>query len=208
MITITDILDCELLLDDVDGVVFDLDDTLYNEREYVRSGYQAVAAVIPQVEHLAEKLWAAFEQHLPAIDAVLQSEGLDAPELKERALEAYRAHQPDINLRPEVRALLMRLKMNKKLGLITDGRPQGQRAKILALGLEPLLDAAIITDELGGVEFRKPNPEAFVRMSRALDVPFRKMVYIGDNMKKDFIAPGMLGMQVIYYKNPDGLYTG
>lgn len=207
MTIITNILECENLLDGVDVVVFDLDDTLCSEKDYVRSGYQAVARMFPQVEHMAQKLWAAFEQRLPAIDVVLAAEGLDAPENKADALLAYRTQQPEIAPYPGVRELLVRLKKSKKLGLITDGRPGGQRAKLQALGIENLFDKIIITDELGGVEWRKPNPEAFRLMSQALEVPFDRMVYIGDNASKDFAAPEKLGMQVIWFKNSDGLYV-
>ena len=90
------------------------------------------------------------------------------------------------------------------MGIITDGRPEGQYAKIRALGLN--VDELIITDELGGIEFRKPNEMAFRLMKMKMDVPYEKMVYIGDNIKKDFIAPKKLGMRSIWFKNPDGLY--
>lgn len=205
MITITNLMDCEANLGGVQAVVFDMDDTLYPEKDYVRSGYRAVAATFPQVEHMAEKLWAAFEAKQPAIDAVLESEGLSA--FKEKALQIYRNHTPEIALYPGAEALLKRLRETKKLGLITDGRPEGQRAKLQSLGLAGYFDHIIVTDELGGVEFRKPNQAAFRLMQQALGVPFSQMVYIGDNPKKDFIAPEALGMQAIWFANPDGLYS-
>lgn len=207
MITITDILECSAYLDNVEAVIFDLDDTLFPEKDYVRSGYRAVAVAFPQIENMEGKLWDAFQRKLPAIDAVLEAEGLATAENKTLALQTYRAHQPALRLRIEVAALLTELKKIKKLGLLTDGRPEGQWAKIRALDLEPYFDKIIVTDELGGPAFRKPNETAFRLMQKALDVPFEKMVYIGDNMKKDFIAPEKLGMQTIYFNNPDGLYV-
>ena len=80
-------------------------------------------------------------------------------------------------------------------------------AKIKALDIAGYFQKIIVTDELGGPPYRKPNEAAFRLMQQALDVPFEKMVYIGDNTKKDFIAPQKLGMQTIYFKNRDGLYT-
>lgn len=208
MIIITDILECEKHLDQVEAVVFDLDDTLYSEKDYVRSGYRAVADAFPQVKDMADKLWAAFEKKQPAIDAVLEAEGLSNPQNKEKALQAYRWQMPDIRLYPGVVDLLERLKQCKKLGMITDGRPEGQWAKIEALGIAGFFDKVIVTDELGGSAYRKPNGAAFVVMQHSLDVPFEKMVYIGDNTRKDFIAPQKLGMKAIHFKNKDGLYTG
>lgn len=208
MITITDILECRAHLDNIEAVIFDLDDTLYLEKDYVRSGYRAVASVFPQVADMEGKLWDAFQRKLPAIDVVLEGEGVATPENKALALQTYRTHLPAICLDADVAALLKELKKTQKLGLLTDGRPEGQWAKIRALDLEPYFDKIIVTDELGGPEFRKPNEAAFTLMQKALDVPYGKMVYIGDNMKKDFIAPQKLGMQAIYFKNKDGLYTG
>ena len=208
MITITNILDCEQYLGTVQAVIFDLDDTLYTEKDYVRSGYRAVAAGFPQVGNMAEKLWDAFERKQPAIDVVLEAEGLANAENKAKALQLYRHQVPDISLSPCVLDLLQRLAQCKKLGLITDGRPEGQWAKVEALGIRKYFKKIIVTDELGGPEFRKPNETAFQLMQQALDVPFEKMVYIGDNITKDFLAPQALGMQAIYFKNQDGLYTG
>ena len=208
MIKINDILECEKYFSDVDAVIFDLDDTLYSEKDYVRSGYIAVSRKFPEVENMAEKLWSAFEQKLPAIDFVLEKEGLLSAGSKAEALEAYRFQTPEISLYPGVRELLIRLKETKKLGLITDGRPEGQRAKIEALDIADLFDSIVVTDELGGAEFRKPCTRAFEITKERLGVSFEKMIYVGDNAKKDFIAPEKLGMQSCHFQNPDGLYFG
>lgn len=204
MITVDRLLDCEAHLAEVQGVIFDLDDTLYSERDYVKSGYAAVAAAFPLVKDMGARLFEAFEKKLPAIDTVLAEEGLLSE--KERALSVYRAHKPSICLYPGAFSLLERLRKTKKLAMITDGRPEGQRAKIEALGLSPLFDAIIVTDELGGPSFRKPSEAPFREMQRRLGLPFASLVYIGDNIKKDFIAPEALGMQSIHFKNREGLY--
>lgn len=119
-------------------------------------------------------------------------------------MQIYRHQSPDIHLYPGVREMLDRIRKNKAVGIITDGRPEGQRAKLEALQLS--VDAVIITDELGGPEFRKPCPVAFEKMQQAFGVPFNKMVYIGDNPRKDFVAPIQLNMQCIYVQNKDGIY--
>lgn len=208
MIQVTSITEVANHLQGVKAVIFDLDDTLYGEKEYVRSGYRAIANTLPQVELMEEKLWKAFEEKKSAIDEVLTSEGLYTDELKQKCLYVYRYHQPDIHFYDRVKEMLQILRQDGyKLGIITDGRPEGQRAKIKALSLENLVDHIIVTDELGGVEYRKPNKAAFVKMREVLDVPFEEMCYIGDNVKKDFIAPEMLGMRAIHFVNENGLYS-
>lgn len=191
----------------VQAVVFDLDDTLYSEKEYVRSGYRHIANLLPQVENAEEKLWDAFRNGKAAIDYVLSCEGIYSEELKAKCLQAYRHQIPDIHLYDGIRELLTDLRnAGIQIGIITDGRPEGQRAKIKALGLEALVDSILITDELGGPQFRKPNDMAFRIMQMRLGIPFASMVYVGDNAEKDFQAPKMLGMQWVQFCNEDGLY--
>lgn len=194
MTEIANILDAEKNLDGIALTVFDLDDTLYSEKEYVRSGFKAAAP------ERFDELWQAFLNGQPAFDTVL-GEGAKA------ALETYRSHKPNISLYPGVRAMLERIKASgRKLAMVTDGRPGGQRNKIAALEIEELFDRIIITDELGGIEFRKPCSLAFEMLQREFKLPFEKMAYIGDNKKKDFIASEKLGMKSIYFKNNGGLY--
>ena len=199
-VKIGSVTEAEALLEGIDAAVFDLDDTLYPEKDYVRSGFEAAASLFPDRPDAAARLWEAFESGRPAFDEVFGAAR------SAEALCVYRAHTPNIRLYPGVREMLSRLHGRKKLGLITDGRPEGQRAKIAALGIEVLFDEIIITDELGGPEYRKPSPEAFEIMSRRLSVPFARMAYIGDNISKDFTAPEKLGMRCIWFQNPGGLY--
>lgn len=199
---IYNILDAEKYTADLDAVVFDMDDTLYSEKDYVKSGYKKIAEHFPQVPDMQERLWAVFLRGGKAVDEVFAECGLS--EFSHEALEIYRNQTPEISLYDGVREMLGRIGAGKKTGIITDGRPEGQRAKIKALGLSA--DEIIITDELGGPEFRKPNELSFRLMQERLGVAFEKMAYVGDNIKKDFIAPEKLGIRCIYFENSDGLY--
>lgn len=187
------------------GVVFDLDDTLYSEKAYVRSGYQKIAAYLGDASY-ADKLWAYFEAGKPAVDALLAELGMT--EKKAECLAVYREQTPDISLYAGAAALLADLKAKGvKVGIVTDGRVSGQEQKIAALHLEEMVDEIVITDSLGGAAFRKPCDIAFRIMQKRLGLPYGDMVYVGDNMTKDFIAPQQLGMHSVYFKNPDGLYS-
>lgn len=208
MIEINEITEVMNYIDGLSAVVFDLDDTLYSEKEYVRSGYKAVATIIPQVVDAEKKLWNALQKKKPAIDTVLKDENIYTDKLKERCLSVYRNHKPDIHLYAGVADMLKELrKSGLGIGIITDGRPEGQKAKMAALGLEPMVDAIIITDELGGWEYRKPCGKAFHLMRDMIgNGGYSKMCYVGDNIEKDFIAPEKFGMRCIWFRNRDGLY--
>lgn len=203
MIAIDNIWDVEKYVDDLNAVIFDLDDTLYSEKDYVRSGYRKIAEHFAKPE-LFDQMWEVFERGGKAIDEVLEANGLESQ--KDEALRIYRSQEPDIRLYPGVAEMIARIRETKKIGIITDGRPEGQNAKLNALGLCEMADEIIVTDGLGGVIYRKPNPAAFIQMQRRMAVPFEAMCYVGDNIKKDFIAPENLGMKAILFKNKDGLY--
>ena len=208
MLEISDILEVKEYIEGLKAVIFDLDDTLYSEKGYVRSGYAKIAEVLPQVENAAEKLWTLFEEKKPAIDELLKAEDIQSEEVKQACLHVYRYQIPDIHLYRGVVEMLKEFRTNGlMLGIITDGRPEGQRAKLQVLELEELVDEIIVTDEFGGPEFRKPNSKAFETMKERLGVEYAEMCYVGDNIKKDFIAPEKLGMRSIWFKNVDGLYV-
>lgn len=186
------------------GVIFDLDDTLYSEKQYIRSGYKAVAKLLGD-EALADRLWIYFKNGKPAIDELLNELGCIGR--KEECLKAYREQIPEIKLYDGVVNLILELKSKGiKVGIITDGRVSGQKRKLQALGLDKLIDDIIITDELGGTQFRKPCDIAFRIMQRRWGLPFEQMVYVGDNAEKDFQAPKQLGMRSVFFRNKDGIY--
>ena len=113
----------------------------------MRSGYRAVAAMLPQVEDAEAKLWQEFESKKSAIDEVLADEGIYTEDLKQKCLAVYRYHQPDIHLYDGIVQMLIDLRKHGfAICLITDGRPEGQRAKIKALALERYVDHIIVTD--------------------------------------------------------------
>ena len=202
----------------ITGVILDLDDTLYSEKDYVKSGYRAVAEFIETnntisetnnkitCDIIADKLWNYFTEGKNAIDELLNE--LGQSDKKKECLDIYRNHIPEIQLYDGAIELIENLKdKGIKVGIITDGRVNGQKNKLASLGLTELVDDIIITDELGGEQFRKPNDIAFRIMQCRWRLPFEEIAYVGDNMMKDFQAPRQLGMRSIYFENEDGLYN-
>lgn len=186
------------------AIIFDLDDTLYNEKQYIKSGFKAVGEYLGRSD-AADELWQFFEKGEPAIDAYLNK--INQLSRKEECLQIYREHKPLIEFNDGVAEMIGNLR-NKgiKIGIITDGRPSGQRNKIEALGLEKMVDDIIITDELGGEQFRKPCDISYRIMQRRWGIPFEQIMYVGDNVDKDFQAPRQLGMQWKLINNGEGLY--
>lgn len=187
----------------VKGVIFDLDDTLYSEKEYVKSGYKQVSDCLGG--GFEDKLWFFFENGRPAIDDLLKEINRECE--RETVLNIYRSHKPSINLYDGIASIIEELKRQGiKVGIITDGRPIGQRNKLEALGLFDIVDDVIITDELGGEQFKKPCDIAFRIMMTKWRLDPSEVIYVGDNVNKDFQAPRQLGMKTIWLRNKDGLY--
>jgi FMN phosphatase YigB (HAD superfamily)/predicted ATP-grasp superfamily ATP-dependent carboligase len=193
-------------------ILFDLDDTLYNEKEYVYSGFKAVCNNFSLFKDSYSFLKNSFDDKRKPFDELFKIMKLDDVKLFNEVLKTYQNHKPSIKLDNDTKEMLKLLKSQGfKLGLITDGRVNGQENKIDSLGLERFFDELIITDSLAGrfgnpLHFRKPNRIAFEIMKNRFNVEYSEMVYVGDNYKKDSKAPFQLGMDYIYYKNKEGLY--
>lgn len=196
----------------IKGIIFDLDDTLYNEIDYVKSGYRKVATYLESLvdktgEEIFDLLIGRFSANRSNVfNYVIDKLGIDGHEVLMKCLEIYRNQEPDISLEPETKDLLLELKKEYKLGIITDGRPEGQWAKIRALGLDEIMDEIIVTDELGGIEYRKPHELSYVTISHKLELDLKSLVYIGDNEKKDFVTAKKLKINTIKINNFSGLY--
>ncbi|MBN1846079.1 MAG: HAD family hydrolase [Sedimentisphaerales bacterium] len=196
------------------AVVFDLDDTLYPERDYVRSGYRVIAADLAggdwNPDRIFALLWRQFEQgdRRRVFNAVLRRMGRrDSPEEIARLVAIYRGHRPDLSLEVEVGQSLSRLRPRYRLGLITDGFLPAQRLKVEALGLPPYFDHIIYTEELGR-DCWKPAPQAFDIMSRTLQCPAPACLYVADNPAKDFLAPNRLGWRTVQLQLPGQVHDG
>ena len=89
-----------------------------------------------------------------------------------------------------------------KVGPSKDGGfYRGMDNKIEVLGLDEMVDDIVGTDELGGVQFRKPCDIAFRIMVNKWLINPADIVYVGDNISKDFQVPHQLKMKSLFYKN-------
>jgi len=184
-------------LREYDVVVFDLDDTLYSENSYVNSGYKAIA-------HYVESLYGldfncALEKcrdDSNVLASVLDELGLSTS-LLPQFVQIYRYHEPDIEVLPGVNFILQGLKKEGvPIYLVTDGRSITQRLKITALGIKTYFCKIFISEEQG---HEKPSPHSFEEINN--QHKNSKIVYIGDNPKKDFIAPHKLHWDTIGIKH-------
>lgn len=196
-------------------VVFDLDDTLYDEIEYCKSGFAAVSEFVaglpemPPSEGLFDAFWNQFTSgnRTETFNVGLDELGIDYDEkLIQRLIMVYRNHDPKITLPLESGDILSQLSCKFTLALLTDGFLPAQRLKAQALGLEKYFSSIIYTEQLGR-KFWKPSPVGFEKLMESLNEQPGNMVYVADNEMKDFIAPNRLGFITVQIIRPARLHT-
>jgi len=182
-------------------VVFDLDDTLYNEIDFLQSGFFSITRqfiadnrkdileLMMNWYHLGDNVFRNLIEKYNLVE-----KGIDEKKL----LEHYRNHFPDIHLKEGALKLINSVKSYKcRLGLITDGRSITQRNKIAALGLNKIFDLIVISEEFGS---EKPSSENFLIFKNSFSEA-KDFIYFGDNLMKDFVTPNTLGWKTICLKD-------
>jgi putative hydrolase of the HAD superfamily len=182
-------------------IVFDLDDTLYDETTYVKSGFKAVAAYLAKQFNLPEKkLFSQLTEELEngrgsIFDSVLKIHGIYSKALVKKCVVAYRFHTPEIKLSESGKKCLERLK-NHPLYIVTDGNKIVQHHKIKALGVDKKVTAYYITHRFG-VHNAKPSPHCFLKICEREKTTPEHVVYIADNVSKDFVGIRPLGFKTV-----------
>lgn len=198
----------------IKAVIFDLDDTLISESEYIKSGFKSVSKEISNKYNLDYKYVVKKTNDLfshsskNVFNRVLQFFNIDySHDYILYLIEIYRNHDPKIKFFDDVIDTINYLKdINVKIGIITDGYKESQRKKIQALKCNDIFDKIIITDELGR-EFWKPNKKSYEIMASELNILFSEMIYIGDNEEKDFKGANELGILTFKVERENRIYT-
>ena len=181
------------------AIVFDLDDTLYREKDFVTSGFRAVAQYLANThgycfQHLFPAMMTTFEEEgRKAVFHMLQDEFLDSSIPISELVDVYRRHRPSIRLFPGYSGLLRRLARYHRLGIITDGLPEVQQNKAQALRVQSLMDCIVYTWAFG-MEKEKPHPFPFSLMLESLGTEPNSVLFVGDNPDKDCRGAHSAGM--------------
>lgn len=183
-------------------LVFDLDDTLYDERNYVESGFRAVAAFCA-----AEFGWdqaASFNSMVSILkqegrgkifDIWLGKNGLISKKLVQRCLHEYRRHTPTIDLFPNAKNLLRKIEGYPKY-VVTDGNKLVQQKKVMALGINSSFRHIFITHRYG-IRNAKPSIHCFEIIKNREGCLWEDMLYVGDNPAKDFVGLNRIGAKTV-----------
>ena len=155
-------------------VVFDLDDTLYKEVDYLKSAYTEIAKCVEADDDsdiIVEKMLTWWKNGENVFQRLIETYQLDMT--VDDLLTKYRTHIPKISLDEETKEVLQRMKDTAVLGIITDGRSNTQHNKIAALGLDGFMDEEDILvsgDREKDHEFHELHEE---RWEKPSELPFK-----------------------------------
>jgi putative hydrolase of the HAD superfamily len=188
---------------DARAIVFDLDDTLFQTRRYTYSAHAAVAAHLSRRAGLnpartAAILRGAFDRDGGPgheIDFLLSSCGLPSAWLPELVTVA-RTHAPLLRLPLVASRALAALRPSWSIGILTNGIPAVQAAKVRAMALAARTDAVVYATEHGS-GIGKPEREPFLEVSRRLGVAPARTVFVGDDEVRDIAGAAAVGMRTV-----------
>lgn len=189
-------------------IVFDLDDTLYNEITYVESGFSVVASFFAKKYNLSRDLFfeiliknLALYGRGKVFDNTLLFFNIFTKSNLKKSISIYRTHIPNITLTSESKEILdYYYSLQIPLYLVTDGNKIVQNNKIEGLKIEKYFKKIFITHRYGLI-YSKPSTYCFEKIAQFEKVSYNNIVYIGDNINKDFIGIKKLGFQTIRIRN-------
>lgn len=193
------------------AIVFDLDDTLYPEQDFVQSGFQAVAQWADM--YLGISSTDGFQTLMRLHKSGIRGDTFDKwlavydcdTSLVTQLVEIYRNAAPSIRPFSDVPSLLCSLRPYYKLGIVSDGFLDVQRRKLAALNIEHFFDSVVFSDEWGRERW-KPHPHPFEVVCERLEIPCHAAVYVADNPLKDFVGAKHAGLTTIWSTHAQGDY--
>jgi putative hydrolase of the HAD superfamily len=187
-------------------LIFDLDDTLYDEVSFVISGFRAVAEYgremfkwdnVESLDFLIKTL--EIEGRGRVFNRWLEAHGRMSKANVNDALRVYRHHTPTIEMFPAARRVLDLYRERVPLYLVTDGHKIVQKNKVLALNIWNDFRRIFITHRYG-IRNAKPSTHCFNLIRQAEGCEWENMIYVGDNPHKDFVNLKSLGALTVRVK--------
>lgn len=182
-------------------VIFDLDDTLYNEIDFLKSAYKEISKEIANDVNadalsIYKEMLTYFNNEKNVFEVIIKKYNSTYYSIQD-LLDLYRSHLPKLELSEDKKKVLDYLKTNNtNMGLLTDGRSVQQRNKINALKLNNWFSEIIISEEFGSEKPSVDNYKYFEKVFKKGDY-----YYIADNVKKDFISANKLNWTTICLKD-------
>ena len=200
------------------AVILDFDDTLTDHSRVEQEAWDVVAGLIaarlPGVDlpALRERYHSSFERHYQAmLDGAIDFREYRRQRLAE-ALEPWHDLDDELfaayteaknqtidgaSLHHDARETLERLHAaGLRTGVLTNGPSEIQRRKLRATGVDELVDAICISEELG---VAKPDVRAFASAAAAVGVAPAQAAMVGDSLPNDVVGALAAGFGLVVW---------
>lgn len=209
-------------------MIFDLDDTLYDQEEPFK---RAIQAYLPVQDEQMEALYIAFRLHADEVfeAATIGEMTLEASHIyrmkqaladfgysvsDEEALtiqKEYQKNQGNLVLSPEFPAIFDYCRKNRiRMGIITNGPHLHQLRKLQSLSMSDWI-SEYVTIISGQVGMAKPSKAIFDLLAERLQLLPEEICYVGDSFENDVVGAKGAGWKVIWLNHrkrntPDSPY--
>ena len=196
------------------GLVFDVDDTLYEQIVPFENAYKSLFDMDIETEkfYLLSRYYSDVkfeasrngemtmdEYHIYRIQEAAKDLGVYLSD--EQALnmqKEYEKNQQKLQMSDITISILDLAKENNvKLGIITNGPSEHQWSKVKALGVEKWIDRKniIVSGDYG---INKPDVRIYEIMQEKLQLPNDSLYYIGDSLENDIVGANNAGWKAIW----------
>ena len=193
------------------GIIFDLDDTLFDCTGQLTQPARRRAAQILASAHLALSSETGYRQQVLLSQTHGSSEAIRIlgtqynipPNIVEKALNAYNprnveAIAPFPDVLPTLATLVQR---GYQLALVTSGNPDRQREKVRLLGLCDYFGEADNTLILHDDQKSSDKAPSLTQVARALSLPHAHILCVGDKLTDEIATAKTLGMTTVHMRH-------
>lgn len=201
-----------LELENVRGVIFDLDDTLFDQKDWIFRKlvltWEREHATLPDRKRFLTLAMRIVEEgnRSKLFDSLCEELDLKMTD-KDRLIDTYRCVQPDgCRVYQDTLPCLIQLRrLGYKLGLITDNPPATQKEKLEKCGFKGYFDEILLTGEFN---LSKPDPHTFQIIAFHLNLDLNDLVMVGDNLFRDIQGALDSGFKHAFHiQRPGGLFN-
>ncbi len=186
----------------VKGLIFDLDNTLYDEDLY----FLEIFKVFSEKYNLDfEKIRSAFthEFRLKSKDIftdILKSINFYDSKFQAELFYLYNTINIHLPLYDDAKEILKFARKKKlKIAIITNGVLTAQKNKIRCLGIDKFVDSIVYAREYGK-DFEKPHEKPYKKCLYDLGLDSQSVLFIGDDPLTDIFGASTCGMRTVFIR--------
>ena len=196
------------------GLVFDVDDTLYEQIIPFKNAYSSLFDIDIDMEkfYLLSRYYSDVkfeasrnvemtmdEYHIYRIQEAAKDLGVYLTDEQALSMQKeYKKNQQKLKMSDTTISIFeLAKKNNVKLGVITNGPSEHQWAKVDVLGVEKWIprENIIVSGDLG---INKPDVRIFDAMKEKLQLGVESLYYIGDSLENDIVGADNAGWKAIW----------